>query len=297
MLRGGGNGLRKLVLGLFLMAAGWIGWTDRMAVASAAPVHCFAASDGANLCYQEAGRENSAAAILVFIPGWTMPAAIWAAQMEHFAPHYHVIAFDPRGQGHSQVARGGYTLERRVQDLHEMLEHIPGDKLILVGWSLAVLEVLSYTERYGTGRIGGLVLVDNSVGEGDAPRKRGGGFFDSLRKDREQTVKSFVRRMFATAPPPELLDTVTRSALQIGVEDSIQLLSYDKPRTYWREAVHGADRPILYAITPRWKEQAALLVRKHPRASSVVFEGAGHALFVDQAARFNRALEEFLLTF
>ena len=42
---------------------------------------------------------------LVLVPGWTMPAWIWMPQILAFSQRYHVVAFDPRGQGNSAAPR------------------------------------------------------------------------------------------------------------------------------------------------------------------------------------------------
>jgi microsomal epoxide hydrolase len=70
----------------------------------------------------------------------------------------------------------------------------------------------------------------------------------------------------------------------------------DKPygREYYKKAVLALDVPLWYAITPRLAEQSLELTQTHPRASVTVFDEAGHALFVDSAAQFNRGLKEFL---
>jgi microsomal epoxide hydrolase len=54
------------------------------------------------------------------------------------------------------------------------------------------------------------------------------------------------------------------------------------------------DRPVLYAITPPLKAQAEMLKARLPKARVELFEDCGHALFVDDAARFNKLLAEFL---
>src|SRR5579864_5701780 len=79
----------------------------------------FVTSDGVRLHYLEAGPPNGHT--LVFIPGWTMPAWIWISQIQYFSPRYHVIAFDPRGQGDSGVPATGYEPIRRGQDISELL--------------------------------------------------------------------------------------------------------------------------------------------------------------------------------
>ena len=68
-------------------------------------------------------------------------------------------------------------------------------------------------------------------------------------------------------------------------------------REFWRAAIYGTAKPVLYVVTPRLKGQAENLQRKRPATRTAVFEGAGHALFVDEPARFNTLLDEFLAEF
>ena len=49
-----------------------------------------------------------------------------------------------------------------------------------------------------------------------------------------------------------------------------------------------------YAVTPRLRSQAEAVAQRHPQPMVEIFEGAGHALFVDEPARFNASMEEFL---
>ena len=65
----------------------------------------FVTSDGVRLHYLEAGPRLGHT--IVFVPGWTMPAWIWQPQIRAFAQRYHVVAFDPRGQGDSDAPRVG----------------------------------------------------------------------------------------------------------------------------------------------------------------------------------------------
>ena len=258
---------------------------------------CFDSSDKVRLCYSEhLLTEDMARPILVFIPGWTMPAAIWEKQLSYFSGKYSMVAFDPRGQGASAAPRVGYTLDRRVKDIKELLDRFPDRRFILVGWSLAVLESLAFVDRYGESRLRGLVLVDNSIGEGPPPARKSGKnpFFEELRSKREETMAKFVAAMFRQDPGAEMRQVILASALKTEVEDSIRLLSYGKPRTYWKDAVYRTRLPIGYLVTPKWSDQAKALLQKHPNASVKIFEQSGHALFWDEADAFNRALHDFI---
>ena len=257
---------------------------------------CFDTSDAVRLCYVERLPGDASTPILVFIPGWTMPAFLWEKQLAFFSGKYPVVAFDPRGQGASATPDFGYTLERRVQDIKELLDRFPERSFILVGWSLAVFEALAYVREYGESRLRGLVLVDNSIGEGpDVPARTGENpFFEELRTRREETLRKFVAAIFQQDPGTRVQEKVLASALKTDVEDSIRLLSYPRPRTFWKETIYAISLPILYLVTPRWSDQAKELTRRHPQATAQIFEHAGHALFWDEADRFNLAIHDFI---
>lgn len=257
---------------------------------------CFETSDRVRLSYSAHLLDDAPQPVLVFIPGWTMPAWIWEKQLAWFSGKHSLVAFDPRGQGASAAPGYGYTLERRVLDIKELLDRFPGRGFVLVGWSLAVLELLAYVGEHGEGRLRGLVLVDNSVGEGPdgPPRSATDPFFADLRARREETMRKFAAAIFRFDPGEAVRDRILASALKMHVEDSIRLLSYSKPRAYWKELVYRVCIPILYLVTTRWADQASLLTQRHSNADAIVFEGAGHALFWDEADRFNEELEDFM---
>ncbi len=258
----------------------------------------FITSDGARLHYLEAGP--SEARTVVFVPGWTMPAWIFEKQIDALSDRYHVIALDPRGQGESEVTRFGYTHERRGRDVGELIQHIGNGGVVLVGWSLGVLDSLAWVSQAGNhARVAGLVLIDNSIGEGPAPvasteRRSVAPPPEPTPSERRERRAAFVATMFANDPGPDYRARLTDQALRMSVEDERRLLAYDVPREYWSAAVHSLGVPTLYVVRPRWREQGRILMRTHDRASMAVFENAGHALFVDEPERFNALLIDFV---
>jgi microsomal epoxide hydrolase len=270
-----------------------LGLSLAMFDAVAAPAvtqHFFQSSDGVRLHYREAGQ---GALTLVFVPGWTMPGAIWEAQLNHFAARYRVLTFDPRGQGESQIARDGYTAERRAQDIAELIGHAKANRVVLVGWSLGVLESLQYTRAHGTDKLAALVLVDNSIGE-EPPPKPDPTFLPRLKKDRRATSERFVRNMYRTPQSNAYLQRITEQSLRTPTDAAVALLSYTQPRTYWKETAYQVDKPVLYVVSERFRGQAGNFQTHRPDAATAVFERAGHALFVDEAARFNALVESFV---
>ena len=250
----------------------------------------FQSSDGVRLHYAQHGTGP----ILVFVPGWCMPARIFAPQIAYFQRHYRVIAFDPRGQGQSAIPAQGYEPERRGRDIADLLTQLPPDRVVLIGWSLGVLDALSWLAMQGDARLAGLVLIDNSVGEADPPPPRASNFFANLRKERDKTVRGFVNAMYRTAQDAAYLDGIAREAQRMPVEASIKLLSYPRPREFWRQSLYATRRPVFYAVTPRLRDQAEAVAARHPAPTTSVYEDAGHALFVDRADRFNDELLQFI---
>lgn len=249
----------------------------------------FLTSDGVRLHYIAEGSGET----LLFVPGWSMPAEIWRYQIAHFSRKYRVVAFDPRSQGNSQVAATGNAIQRRAQDLNDLIEHLRAPRVVLVGWSLGVLEALMFINTHGDSKVAALVLVDNSVGESP-----GQGRGDEIRyeppRDRQREMATFVGSMFKTARPAGYLEWLTLEAMRTPPEVGAMLLRIPYPRTYWRSAVYKTQKPLFFAVTQSLQGQAESLRRKRKDTRVEVFAGAGHALFVDEHERFNASLDAFL---
>ena len=263
-----------------------------LAKPAAAADRWFTTSDGVRLHYAESGPKS--ARTIVLVPGWTMPAWIFQRQIDTLSYRYHVIAFDPRGQGDSAIAPTGYDQARRGQDIAELIPQVSALPVLLAGWSLGVLDVLAYIHDNGDGRIAGLALIDNSVGEDPPPPPPKHPMHAGKKLPRDVMMRNFVRGMFHKPQPQPWLDKLTQTCLRTPEYAADALLSYPVPRTYWKEVVYSTIKPVLYVVTPRLSGQAANLRAHHPAADVEVWPDAGHALFVDDAVRFNTTLESFI---
>lgn len=258
--------------------------------------HFFLSTDGVRLHYLEAGPP--AAHTLVFVPGWTMPAWIWMPQIQAFARNYRVIAFDPRGQGDSAVPAAGYEPVRRGRDVAELLTRLGSGPVVILGWSLGVLDTLAAIHVAGDRGIAGLVLVDNSVGEEPPPAPSPAGPpHAGPPPSHPAAMRQFVSHMFHQPQPAAYLERLTEASLHTPEAASRSLLAYPVPRAYWKQAVYATKVPLLYVIRPRWSGQADNLLRNRPNTAVEVFHDAGHALFVDEPGRFNGVTDRFLRRF
>ena len=268
---------------LLIMASGSSGAQARGA---------FKTSDGVTLSYLEARPVTSGEKHLaiVFVPGWCMPAWLWRSQLEHLGRRFHTLALDPRGQGDSEVPASGYTTERRAVDIKEFIERFP--KLLLVGWSLGAIESLQYVHMFGSDRLAGLALVDSSVGENPVPASAGQ-FQQELRENREKALRQFAQAIFSRRRSDKEIAALVDAASRMSLENSLALLDSQFDRSHWREITRKFEKPLLYAITPQYQEQGRNLKKYRPATQVELFAKAGHALFVDEPARFNRLIESF----
>ena len=256
----------------------------------------FMTSDGAKLHYLEVGSGPT----LVFVPGWTAPSEIWEPQLHYFANTHRVIALDPRSQGRSEKTTDGHYLVRRGKDIGELIEHLGAEPAVVIGWSLGVLEILTYAQEFGTDLFRGVVLVDMFIGRdlkpGDPP-PLAAPWLSQLQVDREAFTNTFVRGLFRSEQSEEYLNTLARALLKTPTNTAVTLVTnvYPLGSGDWRPALESLDRPVLYVVAGS-TDQAGMVKKLRPDARIEVFEDAGHALFVDEPERFNRVLEGFLAT-
>ncbi|MEI7773728.1 MAG: alpha/beta hydrolase [Verrucomicrobiota bacterium] len=246
------------------------------------------------LHYLEAGRGPET---MVFIPGWLMPAVVFEAQVRELSRRFRVISFDPRSQGKSEVFNGAHTPEARCRDIHELLKVVKPTRPILAGWSLGVMEVLDYLAHYQVADLAGLVLIDNSIGEGRPPGSGGSsksGSGSSGPRDRSAYLRDFTLSLTKKPLTDPLFNAIYASTLQVPQEAARELLRKPYPREYWRDTLLAQSVPVLYAIRPRYEEQGEALLRKRPSLAKVeLFNEAGHALFLDEPTRFNSVVTAF----
>ena len=251
-------------------------------------------SDGVRLHYLEAGKGPG----MVFVPGWSMPAWIWDAQIRHFADHYHVVALDPRSQGDSDKTLQGNSTERRARDIKELVDGLKLGPAVLVGWSLAVAELLTYAEQFGGSSVRAYVLVDGFAWDKQDPQFVSAmlGMYQQLQSNRREFTEKFVRGMYRKPQPEDYIQRVLAASLQMPADSAITASVSSVGRADWRPAIAKLDRPVLIACETGLKSMAADPVKSLvPSARVELFDDAGHALFVDDADRFNSVLEDFLL--
>jgi non-heme chloroperoxidase len=253
----------------------------------------FTTSDSIKIHYLEAGSGRP----IVLIPGWTMPAWIWQPQIDEFSKKYHVIAVDPRSQGESDKPTFGHLPETRARDYKELVDHLQLKRPVLVGWSMGCGELMKYVEQYGTENVGGLVLVDGLLWDKSNPDLFVGlsSWMNLLQQDRQKQADGFIRSMFKKPQPENYYKRLIEASTQVPA-DTAAILIYDMIAVKdFSAALAKVNRPLLFTYQPETQPTADLLKAKlGDNVRLERFDDAGHALFVDDADKFNRVVENFV---
>jgi len=300
--------LTSLVLLVLILLATSLPVEDAPAAAQANPVVTsgFVTSwDAAKIHYIEAGPSNMPTGnadarnfhtpSILFVPGFTMPAWIWENQVSHFSPDHRVVAMDPRSQGDSSKTGEGDYPAARARDIKAVVDQLHLAPVVLVGWSMAVTEIASYVDQFGTSNVAGFVLVDGLAGSESTAESVNDNveFLKGLQSNRPQLTADFVRSIFRKPHAEEYLQKLIKSSMATPT-DSAVAIGLAGWTTDNRPALAKFDKPtLIVGATKRLLPQLNDMQKSISGAKLKFFDDAGHALFVDDTGKFNVLLDEF----
>jgi pimeloyl-ACP methyl ester carboxylesterase len=91
--------------------------------------------NGCNYFYKSFGDEQNPKKML-FSHGLLWSHKMFRDQIEYFMDFYHVIAYDHRGQGKSEVTATGYEMDQLYEDALELIRELALGKVTFVGLSM-----------------------------------------------------------------------------------------------------------------------------------------------------------------
>jgi len=251
--------------------------------------------DGVRIHYLEVGQAAQPA--VLFVPGWTMPAWIWEKQIAHFSKTHRVVAMDPRSQGESQQTTEGHFPAARARDIKAVVDELKLAPVVLVGWSMGVIEIASYVDQFGTTDLAGLVLVDGIAGSDPEHIPAFLQFAAGFQRDRQKATDGFVRFMYmnpAVKTDEAYLQRVIQASLDTPTNTAAALF-FGMVTTDNRPALAKIDKPtLIVAARSPWLPLYEDLHQRIAGSEFVVMDNVGHALFVDNPEQFNLLLEKFL---
>jgi pimeloyl-ACP methyl ester carboxylesterase len=251
------------------------------------------------ISYDEAG----AGPPLVLLHGLGASSADWAKQVEAFAPGFRVITIDTRGCGGSRDLRaphGPFTMAQLADDVAAVLTHLNTGPAHVVGWSMGGMIAFQLAAS-APGLVASLVIVNSgpdwrpkSTLQRFAVRMRGS--VTAVLGPRPM-ARVIARKLFPRADQADLRrahvermgrnDRRTYAALLaafVGWSVAEQLGALTMPTL----AVASDGDYTSVASKEAW-------VRALPDGRLLVVEDSRHALPLEDPARFNAIVSEFLL--
>lgn len=260
-------------------------------------------ADQVRIHYLQAGPAAAANSIL-FIPGWETSAWIWSAQLDYFsACGYRVVAMDPRSQGGSTVVESGNAPEDRARDIRAVITGLRLRHLTLVGWSQGVQDVAAYVDRYGTGAVERVVLVDSAVSAGPGDVQMHPRFVETVlrhmsmySRDPRAYADGFMHAIISAPAPAATFAHLEREFVRTPVDIGISMQMQDMFTVDRRSSLKKFDKPTLVIASAESFELAAQkqMAAGLPQGTFVAVKHAAHAVFFDQPREFNELLEHFI---
>ncbi len=239
---------------------------------------------------------------VVFIHGFPFSKEMWKPQVEALKKEYHVITYDVRGHGGSDVGDGQYSVEYFVDDLFGLLDHLKILKAVVVGLSMGGYIALRAIER-SPERFRGIALCDTrSEADGNEGKvKRAGQAAnvktEGIKKFAELFVKGvFFEKSFETNPEAiEMIKTTIEHSAPVAVAGTLLALA---ARTDTTASLYKINVPTLILVgqhdvlTPPSASHA--MKEKIPGAEIHVLPKAAHMSNLEQPEEFNMFLMNFL---
>lgn len=258
---------------------------------------------GARIWYEATGEGPA----LVFAHGLGGNHLSWWQQVPHFCARYTCIAFAHRGFAPSDPVPGGPDPADFAGDLAALVDHLGLGEVRLVAQSMGGWTCLEYALAH-PGRVRALVLASTSGTIERGPELFPGdpGRLERWTREAEEAAAALERRGIAVAAGARMAEE--QPALHFLYREMSQLgPALDRAalrRRLWASFTRPASRlgeiaaPTLFItgaedlVFPPFLADA--LAPLMPRARVARVENAGHSVYFERAAVFNRLVDEFL---
>jgi 3-oxoadipate enol-lactonase len=254
--------------------------------------------DGACLYWEASGEGDP----LLLIQGLGFSSAMWFRLLPALEARHHVVRYDARGIGRSDVPPGPYTIERMAADAAAVLDAAGVDAAHVFGCSLGGIVAQEFAITYPD-RLMSLVLCCTHPAGTDAvwPEQA---VMDMLR-DRtalspEESIRASVPFAYSPTTPQERVDEDVQRRIDVpntaeGYTNQLMGgLGYPGTKSRLGQIrvptlvmTGDADQMVPPANTD-------ILAEAIPDARTLLIRGAGHVVFTDAPDEVATAMLEFL---
>lgn len=261
--------------------------------------------DGTRLFYRDSGGHLP---VIVLIHGFLQNSLAWQRQFADadLCAAFRLIAFDLRGHGRSdkpEAPEAYLESPRWADDVAAILDELGIDKAVLVGWSYGGYVISDYLRKFGTSRLFGLVMVGTSLWLGG----------DAATRILAPEIAGIFPRLVSSKPDKNIpaLEAFARSLSNEPLPESLyyECLGYAAvvpPAARFNILHRAADNTPLACeahvpvLVPHGDADMLMplaagrhIADSFPQARLSVYEGIGHAPFLEAAERFNSELFAF----
>lgn len=244
---------------------------------------------------------------IVLIHGWPLSDAMYEYQYQYLSRNgFRVIGITLRGFGKSDKPYGSYDFDVFSDDIKVVLEKLKIENAVLGGFSMGGAVVLHYITKYDAAHVSKLALfgaaapswrqregAPHGISEEDA-----NGLITQTMTAREDLIaglgSAFVAKEGNISKNVEKwLESINLEASPYAVTESIsalkdldlrpELAKISIPTAIF-QGTHDKLCPYAFAEELNQGIKDSYIVR---------FENSGHALFVEEAEKFNKELEKF----
>jgi pimeloyl-ACP methyl ester carboxylesterase len=257
--------------------------------------------DGSRVHYESYGKGSDA---VVFIHGWTCDLTFWHGQAPIYEIH-RALLVDLPGHGQSEKPDVAYTQERFARAINAVMRDAGVERAVLVGHSMGGPVALTFLRLFPN-KARAIVFVDAYVpqtpkDEADraAQSARMGPFLRSLREPAyRETTQKMIESMFSDKTTPamreEIRSKMAATPQHVMASAMEGMFAIEAPKS--GESYSVPVMAIVAASPGRANDEAHLRVVFPNLRKYEAWQGSGHFLMMESPARFNTALEQFLVS-
>lgn len=246
---------------------------------------------------------------ILLLHGFTGTSKVWRPFTDSLAKHHRVVAVDVLGHGNSDAPASPqrYGMTETVNDLFDLMTQLGDEQFACLGYSMGGRIALSMAAMQPS-RIRALVLESASPGLREAEER-------TARMERDERLAMDIERngiewfvhMWENIPlfesqqslPPDVQQVQRDGRLQQrakGLAGSLRGAGTGAQPSWWGH-LRELTMPVLLLTGEKdrkFTEIASQMAKELPHCDHVEFERTGHCIHLEQPARFEHTIAEFL---
>lgn len=268
----------------------------------------YANADGVKLYYEEQGEGVP----VVFVHEFAGDHRSWEPQMRYFARRYRCVAYNARGYPPSDVPADveAYSQAIATDDIAAVMRHLDIQKAHVVGLSMGSFAALHFGLRYPE-MARSLVVAGGGYGalpiNHDKFQEEARLMADKIEQEGMETVTQAYavgsgRVSFKEKDPRGWQEFADQLAEHSTQGSALTMRGYQARRPAFTEVEEGLRKMTVPTLVIAGDEDepglepSVYLKRNIPSAALLVMPKTGHAMNLEEPARFNDAVQDFFST-